>query len=93
MSQSIRPVTNPSTPVEVSTPPLDHWLRREIIRGTDAWPGVARALLTVLDLHAPMERAGGSLIYCAGCCPDCPMWWPCPTVEAIAEQLGVELEV
>lgn len=93
MSEGIGSVTNESTPGEVSTPlgVLHQRLRDEIQRsGASWWRAGARALLAVLDIHQPrvwrdpLER--GEYLVC-GPCGQTP---PCSTVQAIAEQLGVE---
>lgn len=49
---------------------------------------LAGALLAVLDLHADVEDGDGT--HCAHCGPR--EIWPCPTVRAIAEKLGVEVD-
>jgi hypothetical protein len=90
VSEGIGPVTAQSTPGGVSTPPpLDQRLRDEVDRAADVWLPAARALRVVLELHKPQDPPMQS--YCDGCCQDCMAFWPCPVVEAIAEQLGVEL--
>lgn len=45
----------------------------------------------VLNLHAP---TGDDLDQCAGCPTDdmgCPEYWPCDTVEAVADAYGITI--
>lgn len=47
--------------------------------------------LAVLDLHAPCD---GGLSACAGCPADdmgCPEYWPCDTIEAVADAYGITI--
>lgn len=55
---------------------------------------LAAALRAVVELHAPSRRISGLSgellwIECAGCRDDAPAW-PCPTIQAIARELGVD---
>jgi hypothetical protein len=58
-----------------------------------AYIGYQAAILAVLDLHKPNPVPGGLGPYCElcrggyeGCEP-----WPCPTVLAMAKELGIEV--
>ena len=66
-------------------------------------PAALTALEQVLALHPAGEHPTSSHYYCEPCecdqagdgelrahCDECREWWPCPTVKAIAEALGVE---
>jgi hypothetical protein len=55
---------------------------------------IQRAVLAVLDLHRPIEGRYAGVPACS-CLPDpsdeaVAHEWPCPTVLAIAEKLGIE---
>lgn len=51
--------------------------------------GMASALRTVVELHAPRVRIADDGSHCCPHCYDEPTW-PCATIRAIARELGVE---
>lgn len=60
------------------------------------WDAYRDAVLAVLDLHQPPDVLLEPLFkrYCATCGAyyEYPTLYPCPTVRALAEKLGVEVE-
>lgn len=53
---------------------------------------VQAAMFAVLDLHKPIWD-GQRCDHCRDSVPDCgtePACWPCETIRAIAEKLGIE---
>lgn len=49
------------------------------------------ALWAVVELHAPELDRHGCCLFCKGC--ETEGWsenWPCPTIRAIARELGME---
>lgn len=69
---------------------LDVRLRQHLAMTVPATPDgrdLTRALAAVLDLHEP-RGSGRPYTWCGSCRGDS---WPCRTVRAIAEKLGVEV--
>lgn len=84
---------------------LDAAIRQWVTEGSEyedlptSWAKVTGALLATLDLHQPCDaeqiEPGGGAIWgkaCVECGSGSIGSWPCPTVRAIAEKLGVEVD-
>jgi hypothetical protein len=90
----------PADPFKVAPGALDAAIRGAVAYEQDV--SLRQALLAVLDLHQPMSNKGWApgrsevRDVCQQCSPgeddryDRP--WPCSTVRAIAEKLGVEVD-